>query len=956
MECVAGIAALGGLGAKKVFDYNRENFMYDRRLRMRKEFQLQKFRIAQAELWREDVRDLISLTEYKMHIYLLVNVLLLGFTIVLWCQGRLPSDTPDWLMMGFSLGITGAFMFLLLAMWLAMHAAVAAQSYEARLLTQLIRLPIPSWQEVEACRTYGSQFEHVQGRQLLRVPFLAGRQEQLVAPPEEAAAEGEAPPADPWGHERPGDGIAELGCQHGSQVARLRHIKLARQAMVYWQSYDAFSRISLSVGINQLLLALSYYILGYILVEVGCRTAATYGVLLLCVLAEAMAKLDMSLSIWQLRQMQFLFAFGPIVSCVAAYHWSVNSFESLWFAEVFIILSFLSHGLLIMLMIRFCCNKAQDNGTMLPTAFRGVLYLDVFGWLKTTVLPGVDDLDRRPSASSGVGGGDPQAPAGAEGHAQGPQADAPGGPAESLHGHSVRAPEEESVDDLLGRPALQAVGFAGGRPAPCRPQDFAPREAAQDLRDVPGAPSVSGRRAPGESSSTEFYDAASWLSAENGDDHSSEAGDPELIVTGHEKEVPRTLPWRMFCTFAVILAAAWFAASLYHILGASRAWDFDIPMSWESHEDVGVQSEDALVVGNETTAASTMSLLAIRGLGLVGSSGWRYARPERVPLSWPHPNVKPVGLSCDVAGRRFVVTDGLLLYASAVDNGIATGRSTKRSALRSASTRGQPLPAPALVFAEVQCPAIGGEGIQDATVACTEEDSGKAGVCEALVLHRHGRRIHSCRLGEGAAAAGTGQGAEQGAPGTGKAGYGPMKISDTWLERRRSRQDGDGSQDGGSGPRGHYVPDEKAVAIAADTACRSPSVQNCTIIGTTHGRVVQLEQHWTTKQLVPADVLHHSTNNNGSLPLKRGTVRSLGNGYLGILQDTPGRQSIKIIDGSNTGLTLGRLWLPPLRTTAAFCVAQQHLYMLLQGPSPGMWRVPIPDELMPAVPQLDTVP
>lgn len=34
------------------------------------------------------------------------------------------------------------------------------------------------------------------------------------------------------------------------------------QAAVYWQTYDAFARVSMSVGINQLMLGMSYYILG----------------------------------------------------------------------------------------------------------------------------------------------------------------------------------------------------------------------------------------------------------------------------------------------------------------------------------------------------------------------------------------------------------------------------------------------------------------------------------------------------------------------------------------------------------------------------------------------------------------------------------------------------------------------------------------------------------------------
>merc|ERR1719440_2321338 len=107
-----------------MFGYNRDNFLYDRHRRTHKEFALMNFRIAQAQLWRQDVSDIVSLAERKMAVYLLVNVLFLGFCVMAWCEGRLPSGVPYWMSLGNTLGITGAFIFLLLTVWLAMHAAV----------------------------------------------------------------------------------------------------------------------------------------------------------------------------------------------------------------------------------------------------------------------------------------------------------------------------------------------------------------------------------------------------------------------------------------------------------------------------------------------------------------------------------------------------------------------------------------------------------------------------------------------------------------------------------------------------------------------------------------------------------------------------------------------------------------------------------------------------------------
>ena len=62
-------------------------------------------------------------------------------------------------------------------------------------------------------------------------------------------------------------------------MQKLRHVKLARQAMVFWQSYDAFARICMSIGVNQLLNAASYFILAYYMSEVKVPSSATYGAL-----------------------------------------------------------------------------------------------------------------------------------------------------------------------------------------------------------------------------------------------------------------------------------------------------------------------------------------------------------------------------------------------------------------------------------------------------------------------------------------------------------------------------------------------------------------------------------------------------------------------------------------------------------------------------------------------------
>eukprot|EP00435_Cladocopium_sp_Y103_P056737 s1075_g19.t1 len=78
------------------------------------------------------------------------------------------------------LAICSCISYLFLALWFGLHAFVAAQAYKVRILTQLVRLPIPSWTHMEAARTYGSDYESMGTKQMLRVPVVTGSQELLT--------------------------------------------------------------------------------------------------------------------------------------------------------------------------------------------------------------------------------------------------------------------------------------------------------------------------------------------------------------------------------------------------------------------------------------------------------------------------------------------------------------------------------------------------------------------------------------------------------------------------------------------------------------------------------------------------------------------------------------------------------------------------------------------------------
>lgn len=693
---VVGPGAAGVLGAAGVFNYNRKNFKYDREQRLKTEYRMQEYKVAQSKLWREDVRELISLSEYKMRVYLLVNVLLLGHVVVLWTQGRLPEATPDWLMAGLVLSAGGSFVFHLLSMWLAMHGAVAAQAYEVRLMTQLVRLPIPSWQEIEACRTAASEFEQVEAKQMFRVPYACGKQENIagrsqpinhaVQPNSDttpAEADTDTLPSgstktqlqsDPWGLERSGRGIDGLGCHYGADVADLQHVKIARQAMVHWQSYDAYARISMTIGANQLLLGISYFLLGHIMCETHNREIAVCGVALFTALSVLLIRIDITLEWWQMKLLECLMLAGPLCCCIACYWWSTpgdlepNAANHAQIAEIFVVCAFLFHGLFILVTARLSRLDFYGLAPKLPKAFASILYLDAFGWVRAG--------KRRESERAAMENADQEIANG-----RGCEVDIPGNsPPQVLHGH---------------------LYSEGGAPQPNRPEDFAPNGSVTDMRGLPGAPSTSNLD-PSTYEQTAFFDANSWL--------------PDGLRLG-QKDAPlrtdeplRILPRQIFNGAMYTLCAVWFLAGAYHSLAVVTGQRL---RSDGNGSEIGFfQRLGANPIRRQTMQNSTTVNKAIplaRSLIRV---------PDHMPF--------PKGISCDFQGGWFILHDGILAVAT---NFGTEGRGNMQNGA-------------VLTWKELDCPSIAGHGVLDATVLCQRGH----GACEALFLRRDGRSLETCRL------------------------------------------------------------------------------------------------------------------------------------------------------------------------------------------------------------------
>lgn len=960
MAGAAAGAAAAAVGAKAVFEYNRKNFHEDREMRMKKEFKEMAFRVDQGKLWREDVRDIVGLVEKKTKAYLQVCVFMLGFTVSLWCQGRLPENTPAWLMLGNQIGIGGSFTFLLLTVWLATHASVAAKAYESRLLTQMVRLPMPTWEELEACRTYGSSFEQVEAKQMFRVPFLMGKQESLVknAGPEaadyggtgfgstSAAAQPQAS-TDPWGLERRGDNTYELGQHFGADVGKLRHIKLTRQAAMYWQNYDAFARISMSIGVNQLMLAISYFILGYILIHDRAPFAAFGGVCILMGSAVAIANLDMSLP----QEKQFiilgLLIAGPTLSCLATYHWGQTSELSEQIGRLLAPGAFFSHGLLVMLLTYFCRIRETTTGGMMPTAFRISLYLDIFGWLKEDLYE-EEEQEARPirtaSQFSMASEGDfsrQSSPAMTEqsaaaastqiAQAIATEKDKVGYYAmDYMDSPSDEEPQDaESAVRRRTRPALQSIVYdpKSGLPVPTRPEDAAPPDSVQDLRKVPGAPKENWNPSLDSKEPTrDFFRPTTFFPAKDDKETRQKMLDQlKFIETGHDRDRPGILPWKVFRSATILLGAVWMLAALYSFLDAVV-----LDVLYESLASSFTDSQGVVALqiparrhGFHNRAEPVVPKHTLFQLLKAGFMRVPPVEPERVDMMWPHSG-RPRGLSCDATGRHFVMTDGVSTMIAEVAPGkSAEGLAVNGQFLQASKTGTSP---PTMDFQLMsRCSALQGQALLDTAITCPNNvgNSSEPSACEVLVLHQNGGRVVACGMVQSGSTAGRGKTAH---------------LSQAWL------QDPDIEQDDA----------ERVSWLLVDSKCthrNRDEALNCASVGTSHGRVAHLKNDASRELevgdvLFPDDVLPESSQSDEPAPkreTKPGVVRALGSRYVGALQRQ--RQSIHVLDVQNNLAQVGSLILPLKTPVSSFCAGGGYVYLLTRGTEPEMWRLPLPKRL-----------
>lgn len=207
------------------------------------------YKIQKQQLHREDIRDLVDLTTTRMDTFHVVGTLLLAFCMAWYTDNEiLAGSLPTWFADIFLISNFASVGYLMLCVWLAMYAGVAARSIGVRLLTSYARLSFPTEEQLDDIKVpiFFNTREYLKKKMQ---DMSSSSQDASLADGEEVVLQGTP-------GSRPLEPKEEL-CEDDQQ-----HFRKMLEEMPKWMVYDIWARVAMTMGINQMLQALSYYILG----------------------------------------------------------------------------------------------------------------------------------------------------------------------------------------------------------------------------------------------------------------------------------------------------------------------------------------------------------------------------------------------------------------------------------------------------------------------------------------------------------------------------------------------------------------------------------------------------------------------------------------------------------------------------------------------------------------------
>ena len=358
-------------GIKGLFMYNRQSYSFNKSLDQERLYHLQKMRIEQVKLYRDDIRDLFGLVVGKMNNYYLINTLALGFSLGFYYEGKVPSDIPSWLYWSWAMSLSTAIVFLFLSVWFAVHASVIAQMFSTRLLTQWLRLPIPGPEQIDAAAPRLEDFEAAPVNHQFRVPIFADKlktQKGVVVGAKPGASSDPPTTQDP---------LIQEGYNY-----YLGHFYMFARLQKHWMSLDAYCRVCMVVGCNQILNVVTYTGLAYFTLY-DAQWGAVSFVLIPIVFACIHAHINLLLSKKEAVLFLLAHSLAPLLGSIAAYVQMVlsaggNNQQGARVGQYIALGSYLCH----FLSWSYLVYLGLDLTNGLPARFTTVNYIDVLGMQK----------------------------------------------------------------------------------------------------------------------------------------------------------------------------------------------------------------------------------------------------------------------------------------------------------------------------------------------------------------------------------------------------------------------------------------------------------------------------------------------------------------------------------------------------------------------------------------------
>jgi len=332
MPLAAGAGAAAAATAVAAFDYNRENFFHDSGMRFQRYTTGYAFAIEQAKQYREDIRNFTEIAVAKGEIFSMLGVVFCVLNIQLIMAGRLGVHGPAppmWLLGIYWANSTGAMMFLVVYIWLSMHASARAQAGGAHMLTRNVRLPIPSPKQLDKARRTGNSFEKQRVTDVFRVPFVAPAPKEKVYDMEKGSSSADKAAAGPVSNRRMPkwyeDEQKELNPNATCNIdlgpnANPEHFELYRGVQQEWWCHEAYARIGLLYFFSAWWTSLSLYSQSFIFTELRAMWPAWSVTPIFCVAHWAMLKIDIlpeKMTRLSFLHLEDIVPFAPLLSLVA---------------------------------------------------------------------------------------------------------------------------------------------------------------------------------------------------------------------------------------------------------------------------------------------------------------------------------------------------------------------------------------------------------------------------------------------------------------------------------------------------------------------------------------------------------------------------------------------------------------------------------------------------------------